>query len=98
MAKDHYDAYQEIFDKVIATLKVFDQKSAAAGNWKKKQAEGDLVDSSTIVDINTKPDISVQKKGAESGGDSTTESILMIVGLCAVGFIFIKMRKKKKKK
>ena len=97
VAKDHYDAYQEIFDKVIATLKVFDQKSAAAGNWKKKQAEGDLVDSSTIVDTNTKPDIGNQKKAAGSGGDSTTESILMIVGLCAVGFIFLKMRKKKKK-
>ena len=97
VAKDHYDAYQDIFDKVIATLKVFDQKSAAAGNWKKKQAEGDLVDSSTIVDTGVKADINVQKKGTGQDGGSTTESILMIVGLCAVGFIFLKMRKKKKK-
>lgn len=96
VAKDHYDSYQDIFEKVIATLKVFDQKSADAGNWKKKQAEGDLVDSTTVVDTNTKPDINVQKKGSGGDGGSTTESILLIVGLCAVGFVVLKMRKKKK--
>ena len=96
VAKDHYDAYQDIFEKVVATLKVFDQKSADAGNWKKKQAEGDLVDSTTVVDANTRPDINIQKKGGGSGGGDNTESILMVVGLCAVGFIILKMRKKKK--
>ncbi|MBC7537502.1 MAG: LPXTG cell wall anchor domain-containing protein, partial [Bacteriovorax sp.] len=68
-----------------------------AGKWKAKQAEGDLVVSTTVVDANTKPDINVQKKGNGSDGGGTTESILMIVGLCAVGFIILKMRKKKKK-
>ncbi|MDO9182538.1 MAG: hypothetical protein Q7U04_09015 [Bacteriovorax sp.] len=96
VAKDHYDAYQDIFEKVIATLKVFDQKSTDAGNWKKKQAEGDLVDSTTIVDTGTKADINVQKKGSGSDSSGTTDSILLIVGLCAVGFVIMKMRKKKK--
>jgi hypothetical protein len=97
VSKDHYDAYQDIFEKVVATLKVFDQKTADAGKWKAKQAEGDLVDSTTVIDANSKPDINVQKKGNGSDGAGTTESILMIVGLCAVGFIILKMRKKKKK-
>jgi hypothetical protein len=97
VAKDHYDAYQDIFEKVIATLKVFDQKSTDAGNWKKKQAETDLVDGTTVVDTMNKPDINVQKKGGDGSGSGNTESILMIVGLCAVGFIVLKMRKKKKK-
>ena len=96
VAKDHYDSYQDIFEKVIATLKVFDQKSADAGNWKKKQAEGDLVDSTTVIDTNTRPDINVQKKGSGSSSAGDMESILLIVGLCAVGFIVLKMRKKKK--
>lgn len=97
VAKDHYDAYQDIFEKVVATLKVFDQKGAADGTWKQRQEEGSSIDSTTIVDANTKPDINVQKKGGGSDSGSTTESILMIAGLAAVGFIILKMRKKKKK-
>lgn len=97
VAKDHYDAYQDIFEKVIATLKVFDQKTADAQNWKIKGKE-DLVSGTDVVDnTNTNPDISKQKTGKGNGDDSTTESILLIVGLCAVGFIILKMRKKKKK-
>ncbi len=97
VAKDHYDAYQDIFDKVVATLKVFDQKAAADGKWTQKKAEGDLVDSSTVVgDTSNNPDISRQKKGGSGGGADTTESILLIVGVAAVGFVVMKMRKKKK--
>ncbi len=97
VAKDHYDAYQDIFEKVVATLKVFDQKSAADGKWTKKKEEGDLVDGSTIIgDTSNNPDIGRQKKN--NGGDSsgTTDSILLIVGLLAVGFVIMKMKKKKK--
>lgn len=96
VAKDHYDAYQDIFDKVVATLKVFDQKSTA-GEWKPKEKEADLVDGTTIVDSQNRPDINVQKKGDGKDGSSTTESILMIVALCAVGFVVLKMKNKKKK-
>lgn len=96
VGKDHYDAYQDIFEKVAATLKVFDQKTADAGNWKKKQVEGDLIDGTTIVDTGNRPDINVQKKGTGTDGAGGTESILLIVGLCAVGFIILRMRKKKK--
>ncbi len=94
VAKDHYDSYQDIFEKVIATLKVFDQKSADSGKWVKKKDESD-VESTTVVDTNNKPDINVQKK--TGGGDSsgTSESIMLIAGLCAVGFIILKLRKKK---
>lgn len=96
VAKDHYDSYQEIFDKVVATLKVFDQKAASAGNFKMKQEEKDLVDGTTIIDGNPRPDINAQKKGSGDEDSSTTESIMLIVGLCAVGFVILKMRKKKK--
>lgn len=96
VAKDHYDAYQDIFEKVVATLKVFDQK-AGDGKWTAKKAEGDLVDSSTVIgDTNNPNDISKQKKGGGGEGAGSTESILLIVGLAAVGFIILKMRKKKK--
>lgn len=97
VAKDHYDAYQDIFEKVIATLKVFDNKAAASGKFVKKTEEGDLAESTTVIgDTNTNPDIKTQKKGNGSGGDSTTESILMIAAIAAVGFVLMKLKKKKK--
>lgn len=98
VAKDHYDAYQDIFEKVVATLKVFDNKAAGAGQFVKKNTNEELAESTTVVgDTNTNPDIKTQKKGTGTGGDSTTESIMMIVAIAAVGFIILKMRKKKKK-
>lgn len=98
VAKDHYDSYQDIFEKVIATLKVFDQKAAKDGTWKQKNTNEALVDGSSIVgETNVNPDIGNQKKGNGSGDGSDTESILLIVGLLAVGFIILKMKKKKKK-
>jgi len=96
VAKDHYDAYQDIFEKVVATLRVFDNKAAGNSQWKEKKGE-DLAESTTMVgDTNTNPNIAVQKKGGQGGGDSTTESILIIVAVAAVGFIVMKMKKKKK--
>lgn len=97
VAKDHYDAYQDIFEKVIATLRVFDNKAAGAGSFVKKNTDEDLAESTTVVgDTNTNPDIGKQKQKQGGEGDSTTESILMIVAVAAVGFIIMKMRKKKK--
>lgn len=99
VAKDHYESYQEIFDKIIATLKVFDQKGGAAGNWKPKGQEGDLIDNGTYIpDQGQQADISMQKKGkGGSGGDDTT-TIIGIVAVAAIAFFLIKMKKKKGKK
>ncbi len=97
VAKDHYDSYQDIFEKVVATLKVFDQKAAADGKWTQKKEEGDLVDSSTVIgDTANNPDIGKQKTGGNSGSGANTDSILLIAGIAVVGFILLKMRKKKK--
>lgn len=97
VAKDHYDSYQDIFEKIIATLKVFDQKATNGGTWKPKGQEGDLIGEGTYIpDQGNTADISMQKKSKNSGdgGDSTT-MILIIVG-AAVAFFLIKMKKKKK--
>ena len=96
VAKDHYDSYQDIFEKVVATLKVFDQKSADAGKWKQKQEEGNLVEGPVVDGTNPNNDITKQKKGGSGGGDSTTESIMAIAAICAVGFVLLKLKKKKK--
>nr|BDT28614.1 LPXTG cell wall anchor domain-containing protein [Bacteriovorax sp. HI3] len=99
VAKDHYDAYQDIFEKIIATLKVFDQKSNAQGATRAKQQEGDLIGEGTYIpDQGTQADISMQKKGKDgSGGDETT-TIIGIIAVAAIAFFLIKMKKKKGKK
>ncbi len=97
VAKDHYDAYQDIFEKVVATLRVFDNKAAGNNQFVKKNSNEDLAESTTVIgDTNTNPNIGVQKKGGQGGGDSTTESILIIAAVAVVGFIIMKARKKKK--
>jgi hypothetical protein len=97
VAKDHYDSYQDIFEKIIATLKVFDQKAASGGTWKPKGQEGDLIGEGTYIpDQGNNADISMQKKAKKgSDGDDSTTMILIIAG-AAVAFFLIKMRKKKK--
>jgi hypothetical protein len=96
VAKDHYDSYQDIFEKVIATLKVFDQKNK--GDWKPVAKQNENLDGTTVIDsANSNPDIKNRDQKKGGGGGGATESILMIVGLAAVGFIILRMRKKKKK-
>jgi hypothetical protein len=98
IAKDHYDAYQDIFEKVVATLRVFDQKGAKDANWVKKNANEELVDGSAIIgEAAINPDIGKQNKGNADENGNGTESILLIIGISAVGFIILRMRKKKKK-
>lgn len=96
VAKDFYDSYQEIFDKVIATIRVFDQKNAGQGNWTKKKEEGDLVgENATIPEANPNLDISQKKKSTSGGGLGETGSMLL-VGAAVVGLL-IYLKKKKKK-
>ena len=96
VAKDHYDSYQDIFEKIIATLKVFDQKAASGENWKAKSAEGDLIgDGTYIPDQGTQADIGMQKKATNKGGNDSTETLIGILLAAAVVFILVKMKKKK---
>lgn len=97
VAKDHYDSYQELFEKVVATLRVFDNKAAGAGQYTAKVEESSTMEDTAIIDpTQNNPNIAVQKKGGNDGGAGDTESILLVVGLLAVGFVVLKMRKKKK--
>ncbi|MBC7427950.1 MAG: hypothetical protein H7336_05005 [Bacteriovorax sp.] len=99
VAKDHYDSYQDIFEKIIATLKVFDQKNAKGGTYVPKKGEGDLIDGTVVIpDSGTNVDISQngKKKGDGSGEEATTIAIIVVVA--AVAFFLIRARKKKKGK
>jgi hypothetical protein len=99
VAKDHYDSYQDIFEKIIATLKVFDQKTAAGGTWKPKGQEGDLIQDGTYIpDSGQNADISMQKKGKSDNSGEETTTIIAILAVAVVAFILIRAKKKKKGK
>jgi hypothetical protein len=97
VAKDHYEAYQEIFDKIIATLKVFDQK--ANTNWKPagNKDEENLLGDTFIPDGGNQADIGMQKKQKSDGSDDAQTTMIGLIAAAVVIFFVIKARKKKKK-
>jgi hypothetical protein len=95
VAKDHYAAYQGIFDKIVATLRVFRQKNANVTKFAKKKDENLLDDTTFIPDSDNKFDISQRKKKKGGGGLGTTE--MAIGGLILLGIIAVVALKKKKK-
>ena len=97
VAKDHYESYQEIFDKIIATLKVFDQK--ANTNWKPagNKGEENLLGDTFIPDGGNQADIGMQKKQKADGSDDAQTTMIGLIALAVIVFLVIKARKKKKK-
>lgn len=97
VSKDHYNDYQDIFEKIVATLKVFDQKTGNVA-LKNKQGEnlmgGDV--GSTIGSTDPNANIAMNKQQKSNGAGDETTTILLVVGVAVVGFIVMKMRKKKK--
>ncbi|MFZ4714049.1 MAG: hypothetical protein ACOYL6_10070 [Bacteriovoracaceae bacterium] len=92
VSKDHYQAYQAVFDKVVASLRVFRQKQMDMAGIK-KSGESVLDDSSFVPE--DKVDVSqakVEKK--KSGGGSDDLMLYGLVAAAAVAFFVIKKKKK----
>ncbi len=100
VSKDHYTAYQGVFDKVVATLRVFRQKKMDMSKFKLKGKNENLLDNTTFVpDDDDAPDVSHTRKRKRKGGfmeDSTNIMLLVIVAAIA-GFLYMKKKKKGKK-
>lgn len=96
VTKDMYQAYQGIFDNIVASLRVFRQKKQDIAALRANKKGSDNFDDTTFVPNQENLDISMNKKqkdkGDGGGGDNT---LLYIVGLAAVGFFVMKKLKKK---
>lgn len=96
MGKDHYQAYQGVFDKMIASLRVFRQKESV-GDFKLKRKKEDLLSKTVVIpDLTEKADISTQQKrkggvGSSSAGNNLILILLIIGG--AAAFIYFKKKK-----
>ncbi len=99
VAKDHYDSYRDVFDRVIGTLRVFRQKAIANHSYKLKNKNEDLIDDTTFIPDGVQSDISYQRKKKKKTGTSDEE--MMIYGILAalgIGILLKKMKSGKKKK
>lgn len=96
VGKDFYDSYKGVFDKIVATLRVFRQAGGDASKFALKKSDENLLDNSTLIpEGNQKFDIAQRKKGGGAGALGATE---MGLGALLVGVVVMMMLKKKKKK
>ena len=96
VAKDHYDAYQSLFDSIILTLKVFRQKNIKNIILKPKGGKDDLINKPLIPGIDDGIGISGNGPKKKNSGGSGASDMLMFGALAAAAaFVLMKLRKKK---
>lgn len=95
VAKPYYDAYAGVFDRIIASLRVFRQKQVDLSKYRKDARGEGVLDNVTFVDEEMPTHDLAGKKG--KGGGAGGADDLMLYGLLGLGaVIFIIMKKKKK--
>ena len=100
VAKDHYNSYKPVFDKIIETLKVFRQKKDS-GKWKMANKGGSAMDNASgiIDDGGFDGDISAAQRQRKRGsGGGAADYLIYLVVAGAVGFGLMKLKKGKKGK
>lgn len=96
VSKDHYQAYQGLFEKVVQTLKVFAVKETDAAEYVAKGDKPLIDEGGWIPDSNEAVDIgSGQNKGKAGSGTSSSDMLIYLAIAGAAGFAVMKMRKKK---
>jgi hypothetical protein len=100
VAKDFYDVYQGLFDKTVATLKVFAQEKADLANFRLKRAEDKTFEQATFVPDNQKFDISQTQgaKQAPSEGSDDFTLYAIIGGIAVAGYFMLSKKGKGKPK
>lgn len=100
VTKDLYNAYQGIFENVIASMRVFRQKKQNLANVKLGGEQGEAnFDDTTFAPTDPNFDIGmVKKKRADTSGGGGESMMYLIAALAAGGFLLMKLKKGKGKK
>ncbi|MEI8345992.1 MAG: hypothetical protein WCG27_00885 [Pseudomonadota bacterium] len=98
VSKDHYDSYQDVFEKVVQTLRVFREAPKAQNDFKLTKKDENLLDDTTFVPNDpSKTDIGQRdKKKGGLGGMSDSETFFLIIILAVIGFVVYRKFKAKK--
>lgn len=95
VSKDHYDAYQAVFDKVISSMRVFSIQKGSVAKYKLRNKKQNLLEQSIPVgEILTGPAV-VQQKTQEKKSSGGTEDLIFyaLLALAVGGFIIYKKKK-----
>jgi len=98
MAKEFFEDYQIVFDKIIPTLKITRQELATSTSLQYRRKDQDILPAAPIVDEKQGLDLSASnnsktpKKTTEGGQDDLVFYLLGLVGVGA--FIYFKRKKK----
>tara|TARA_R110002072_G_scaffold64203_6_gene159803 strand:+ start:14240 stop:14998 length:759 start_codon:yes stop_codon:yes gene_type:complete len=98
VGQEHYNTYKDVFESVIQTLKVFDNRADyKKGKFVavKEGGKGSLLDGDTVFIPEGKVDFAQGKKGKAGSSNPLEENLLWIVLLGAGAFAAVKLRKKK---
>lgn len=96
VSKEHYAAYQTIFDKIIASMRVFRQKKVDLAELRVKDKDKDLLEGVTYIPDNVESnDMSVRKTKSKGSMAGENLPLFLLIGAAVIGFIIIKKRKKK---
>jgi hypothetical protein len=97
VSKDHYTLYQPVFDKIVASLRVFRQNSGFNPNMALKKSDENLLgDSAVIPDVDETFALNQKKKeGKKGGGGGDSMLYLLLLGAGAIGFVIYKKKKNK---
>ncbi len=94
VGKDFYAAYQGVFDKIVASLRVFRQAGGDTSKFALKNKDENLLDNGIIPEGGIKHDITQNKAKGQAGALGTTE--IGLLALLAVGALMFMLKKKKK--
>ena len=100
VSKEHYSSYQQVFENIVKTLRVFRKKQIPQSQFKLKKRKEDLFqrrDQNWIDGSSENPDISIQQKAQKSGtGTNTSNLLFWLIIIGVVAFILYKLKKKTK--
>jgi hypothetical protein len=99
VSKDHYESYQDLFERIIQTIKVFRQKNVKTGDFvpvREGNSSGDILDGPIIPSGDGLAGLGQGRRRKSSGGsDSATDYLIYLVLIGGAAFALVKLRKKK---
>ena len=95
VAKDLYRNYQAVFDKVVASLRVFRRRNVNLSDVDLAGNQGSLADPNFVPDQSAlNLGARGTKKRSNSSGSDDNFMLYLLIGLVAAAFYFIKKKKK----
>ncbi|MBK25216.1 MAG: hypothetical protein CME70_14575 [Halobacteriovorax sp.] len=100
VSKDHYAAYQSIFDSIVSSLRVFRDKKVSVGKFNQVKGDDDLIGEGDFEGTNGPlADIGIDRDGKGGSGDGGGSDMLWLILIATGGAgVVLKLKKGKKGK